>query len=127
MYRLNNFKHGMATTSYTKKRDVLSRFYDDMSNCEPCTVEQRKRTIMVAFYDGKYTSQYIMPIEYKMLFNDELKAFVNNLSYYFEHADLNEITEEIAKYDIAEWKNEGVELPEGITPDLLVYGIQEYL
>ena len=127
-YRLNTFKYGVAANQYTHKKDVLNRFYDDMSNCEPCTVECRKKTVMIAFYDGKYTAQYILPIEYKMLFDDSLSSFIANLSYYLDNDSFENLMSEYdAKINIECWKKDGVELPEGLTVDLLMYGIKEYL
>lgn len=57
--------------------------------------------------------------------SQNVAAFLASLTYYLEPEDA-EITTEEAAYTIAQWAEEGIEIPDDLTPEMLVECYREY-
>jgi len=55
------YKYGRFSHDIRGRGEVLPRFYEDVQNCKPCNVQRYKKSVAVAFYDGKYTVVYTLP------------------------------------------------------------------
>ena len=57
--------------------------------------------------------------------SQDVAAFLASLTYYLEPEDA-EITTEEAAYTIAQWAEEGIEIPDDLTPKMLAEYYREY-
>lgn len=57
--------------------------------------------------------------------SQDAAAFLASLTYYLEPEDADITTDEAA-YTLSQWAEEGVDIPEGLTPEMLADYYREY-
>ena len=71
MYKKDCFKYYTPCGSITGKQQVVADFMEDIKNCKPVNITERKTSITVCFDSIKYTCLYTLPIAYKKYITEE--------------------------------------------------------